>query len=145
MAEIPPALKPFIGKYIGRATQMDSLEAKRPGTGAAKVAYYCRTKALTEALKDKSIMEQKDCQTFLLGLMDATEKAKAELGISSDSKDADSVRRRGMFPRGPRQGRAWPARMVRVCLPPPQETIRAFALNLFSAAEKDLREHRVSP
>lgn len=95
MADLYPAdLKPIVSRFMARAVQMDALAAKRGDASAARVAYYCRMKALTAAIekRDTFSMDNPENASFLTDLMNETERQKGELGISGATKEADAVR-----------------------------------------------------
>jgi hypothetical protein len=93
MADIPADIKPFAGKYIARATQMDALAEKKPETGAATVAFYCRRKALAAIMDNRAAanLDNPDVANYVGALMTNTESAKSALGISPATKEADAV------------------------------------------------------
>ena len=95
MADLYPTdLKPIVSRFMARATQMDALAAKRGDVSAARVAYYCRMKALTAAIEKRGSfsMDKPENSSFLTDLMNQTERQKGELGISAATKAEDAVR-----------------------------------------------------
>jgi len=96
----PEDMKAIMGRYLSRAQQLDSLAAKRPGTGAERVAYHCRVKALNMATtKGRDALSDAGNAAFVGALMDDLERQKASLGISPDASADDAVSRSQNLPR----------------------------------------------
>lgn len=132
MADVPVDVKSFAGKYIARATQMDALAAKKPETGAATVAFYCRRKALAAIMdnRDEAHLDKAEVAKFVGDLMTETERAKAALGISPATQEADkvSLEKRGADPRTFHNCHRTPHQALRPLLPSSEWTLHGILM-----------------
>jgi len=90
---MPEELKPFAHRFLMRAKMMDGIAAKNSDPGAAKVAYYCRLKAVKSAMANQSSFDisKADISAFLGDLLSEAEGARTALGISAETEAADKV------------------------------------------------------
>jgi hypothetical protein len=90
---VPEELKPFSHRFLMRAKMMDGIAQKNGDRGAAKVAYYCRLKAVKSAMANQSSFDisKPDISAFLGDLLTEVEGARTSLGISAETEAADKV------------------------------------------------------